>query len=318
LAAIPLMLSLVVLALAIPFTTNLVKQNQDNRSSAAGGDNFNIKDFTDEGVGPGSEKCVAKGGACVGNIGAKNGGWCAVKDGVGGFIQTGLCLGQYKDTATCCVVPHYKNNCSYEEDCKEGYWCDNGTCVYSGEIYGELCQKNSDCGKGLKCVDLSKYEMWGGKYCVATNGSHVCISEGAWCQGKSVMECDSDGAIIKIKDCPDKCIKNPSTSLDGSVCLGDLKKEDFIQDDECKNKGGTCQYTDMQCNGNYTSGDCPRSSSNVKCCVPTSTKKPTPTPKPTCKSKGGTCFGNAATCRSEGGIVVSGVSGCTGTVCCKM
>jgi len=109
------------------------------------------------------------------------------------------------------------------------------------------------------------------------NAGGTCQKTSSSCSGSYKSGyCPSSDSSIK---CCVKSSSGGSTPASGSI----------VQDDACKNAGGTCQKTSTSCSGTkeYKSGLCPSSGSDIKCCAPKDSST-------TCSSKGGTCVTGGA------------------------
>jgi hypothetical protein len=119
---------------------------------------------------------------------------------------------------------------------------------------------------------------------IKTSACYCCVSDNGRLLG-------AESCYVKNGYCID--IPDPYNTKDGSSCTAYSYKGIW--------KSGLCS-------GTY--GD-----DYHRCCI-----IPTPTPRPSCTSRGGACLSSVRTCQiAEGGTVITGTSGCSGStpVCCK-
>jgi hypothetical protein len=302
LAQIPLMIGLLIMAVALPITARLVQQNTENRSQAAtlppsdgGGTDCKSYGMTD--CEQHSTCYLVTGGGYS---------YCFNKTVSGSSCtQDKTCLSGFCDSGTCKDKAGIGSSCSSSRACSSGN-CSNGICTPSGQ---NSC-KDSYSGK----VRLPGKSVCGttGSY---TNYLYTCQTNGSWSSGtvcSGGCTSTSDSAQCKATATPTTKTCDPM----GLVCSGNNL---YVKCDG----GGTelyqtCQYgcanakcnpgptpssqctSDSQC-PNYqicSSGKCVASHDGYKCTRDTqclSTSKcingvcGKPSTSYTCTTKGGYC-----------------------------
>ncbi|HPT66252.1 MAG TPA: dockerin type I domain-containing protein [Candidatus Woesebacteria bacterium] len=320
---IAVMIVMLVLAIALPITTNLVKKSQENRSKAA---TFDCTIFNKETCLQNKEECWFNGGNCYNLI--ENGFEC-IHDSIIGF--PGSCKsGIQKDMY--CVGS--KNDCVDR---------DANRVIVSGEIscwdwavqiceYGSFKSLSGDKWGESSCDDNSLLEggtCSGNKTgsCTYTKSTpppaSTCSSD---CKGCNQLECSyQTGCTWSWNNY--SCVKNsgdqpPITNPTGS-------------DQGCINKGGTCKtISNDTCGSGYTTyidgGLCTTiPDHSYQCCVPSTNPNPQPVISSTCDSQtGAACINsysgvtNGLTCTGSSGgtnggtINTSFTCSTIGKVCC--
>jgi hypothetical protein len=188
--ALPVVIGLVLMAIALPFASKLAGLNQDNRNRAAGAHPPNCTCTAGKYTGSG---CVALGYACSNGVLVPT---KAVR------CSTDINCGTNQRCVTgACMV----DKCSYDLECLDGR-CIAGTCTYRSAssptpIVGSKCIVNSACGSGYHCKNFK---------CVA----NIAIN------GDCVY--DSDCASNKCSGIvPNRKCVPPVKSPNGFVCTWD-------------------------------------------------------------------------------------------------
>lgn len=210
--------------------------------------------------------------------------------------------------------------------------------------FGNDCQEDKDCGDDNKCVDNKCIKSG---YCVSTKiNNSTQIWKGDICSNNKKYTCTNNGQnfwSFKETPCKFKCQNN--NCLDGYICTNEWSEHynpdnKLLDSTQC---GSGCDSTTGRCKGQIgsifkcvkgglfggedwseeydsqnkkiNSTHCYEGGCNQitgKC----ATAKDASIQYPVCESKGGVCFGNVATCRNEGGSIISGADCASPMVCC--
>lgn len=154
----------------------------------------------------------------------------------------------------------------------------NGSCVGSasictGNMFGSVLNQSGCSGSTPVCCKV------GG----TTEGS-VYNPNSELCAKKAGI-CATFGSALKTGNtCKVAGYSGTGSVVTGlcggttaTVCCSGL----IPQDSQCKDKKGVCQKVTTKCSGNYVTGLCPKSGSDIKCCVPGSPEHPVDPNPPT-------------------------------------
>ena len=101
-----------------------------------------------------------------------------------------------------------KEECNYDTDCKENYFCTENSCI----LHKDICNKDTDCENNINCKD--------GEICICS--LNVCKSYNP-CDKNSCNE-NNSSCIIDLKSENNyNCICKESFHKENGLCLQDVK-----------------------------------------------------------------------------------------------